>query len=198
MEQKVIMLPEGQLYYLMCNFMWSVLSAFHYLFDDAMTPELLRLSSAWSRDRDELANWLQSEMDFVVENEKILNIRLQEISEIGEGEGDRLIFNSADRIRQATKKTYQNLGSDVTMYYCYIAWLERVIDKFSALMGVHPVAQTQYYMRYIVSNPFAALLSHLSSTDSNKKILQADASLIGEQLAQEWEQGVMSAFHKVK
>lgn len=188
------MTSEGKRYFWACSYMWAALSVFHYLFDEVMTPDLLTLSSSWSNERDTLVNWLQDEITFILDHEKVETTSSKHLVTLADCSGDALIFKLAASIGQSAgelHKSHPDIELNAINYLLYVEWLKRVLLKFDGLIHASSLAENLYYQRYVANDLISMLCSLLNPLESKHELPQMNTVTFVEALSQEWENTVL-------
>jgi hypothetical protein len=191
---------ETRLYHFACMFLWWVLSASDYLFENNIDSAELRhryQQDYWSED---LAEWLlQDELlsigdceDISEEEAKLIYSRIEDFQP--------LVLGWADRVKAAALDAGVPLNKETRLYYFICGWSLRTLLEFERLIG--SINSSKLHQRYLsahtkfegVSQWLKNELAYVSNCESLDrevcKVLRAAMQMIVEQLTIEWHNKV--------
>jgi hypothetical protein len=197
----------GRIYFFACDFLWDVLSMFHYLDEEVSTEDIGPLDLKWRTPFANLANWALEERWFPINNEELARSEKDLLLSAADTLGDLATFrwgSELNVIAKETHKKYPSMSESMWLYYYYCGFLRQTMVDFDRVLQELD-SSTTYYAHYqehigLFSDMAAALERERpfldKQTDMSKEIVEAvggDIDAWASRLGTEWRQAVHSA-----
>jgi hypothetical protein len=204
---------EARTYFFACNFLWDVLSLFHYLNEDIAkeridSPYLFK----WGKPFENLAHWALEERWFPINSDKLAKSEEDMLLSAADTLGDLVTFrwgSELNVIAEGTHKRYPSMSESMWLYYYYCGFLRQTMVDFERVLQ-EPGSSMMYYEHYQkhigLFRDMAAALEREhpfldTQTDISADIVEAvlgDIDAQAQKLGAEWRQAVHSAAHDLK
>jgi hypothetical protein len=142
---------EGRIYYLICDYTWTVLSLFNYLMEHTNASEILQPSTRWADAHADLANWISTERFLPIDIENVPKVDADYIYSLTDATTDRLILhwhNNLWFVARNLHQRHQNVSEVMWLYYYYYRLTSKTLAEFANILANDSVSQTIFYERY--------------------------------------------------
>lgn len=202
---------EVRIFFFACDFLWCVLSLYHYLDEEIATEDIGSLYLKWAAPHSDLAEWAGEERIFSIHSEQITKNEKDKLSSLSDTFGDSLIIYWGNAIKNVAidmNQKYPEINESLWLYYHYCSFLHQVLTEFDEVLqnlASSPIYYEHYRQDISLFNDMAKALENerpfLDSTNVSEATVQViwdeiDAYVV--KLGAEWRQAVHSAARDLK